>query len=32
LLLLGLTTHFDRVVWNVRRLAVLLQQNRQFRS
>jgi phosphate:Na+ symporter len=31
LLLLGLTTHFDRVVWLMRRLAGLLQQNRQFR-
>jgi phosphate:Na+ symporter len=30
-LLLGLTTHFDRVVWLVRRLAELLQQNRQYR-
>jgi phosphate:Na+ symporter len=31
MLLLGLTTHFDRIVWLVRRLAELLQQNRQFR-
>ena len=31
LLLLSLTTHFDRVVWVVRRLAELLQQNRRFR-
>jgi phosphate:Na+ symporter len=31
LLLLELTTHFDRVVWLVRRLAELLQQNRQYR-
>jgi phosphate:Na+ symporter len=31
LLLLSLTTHFDRIVWLVRRLAELLQQNRQFR-
>ena len=31
LLLLSLTTQFDRVVWMVRRLAELLRQNRQFR-
>ena len=31
LLLLKLTTQFDRVVWMVRRLAELLRQNRQFR-
>jgi phosphate:Na+ symporter len=31
LLLLGLTTHFDRIVWLVGRLAELLQQNRRFR-
>jgi phosphate:Na+ symporter len=31
LLLLSLTTHFDRIVWVVRRLAALLQQNRRFR-
>jgi phosphate:Na+ symporter len=31
-LLLSLTTLFDRIVWTVRRLAVLLQQNRQFRE
>jgi phosphate:Na+ symporter len=32
LLLLGLTTLFDRIVWMVRQLAVLLQQNRQFQT
>jgi phosphate:Na+ symporter len=31
LLLLSLTTHFDRIVWTVGRLAELLQQNRRFR-
>jgi hypothetical protein len=31
LLLLGLTTHFDRIVWTVGRLAELLQHNRRFR-
>jgi phosphate:Na+ symporter len=31
MLMLSLTAHFDRVVWLVRRLAELLQQNRQFR-
>jgi phosphate:Na+ symporter len=31
ILLLSLTTHYDRVVWMVRRLAELLQQNRHFR-
>jgi phosphate:Na+ symporter len=31
LLLLGLTTQFDRIVWLERRLAELLQQNRQYR-
>ncbi len=30
-LLLDMTTHFDRVVWMVRRLAELLQQNQRFR-
>ena len=30
-LLLDLTTHFDRIVWQVRRLAELLQQNQRFR-
>jgi hypothetical protein len=30
LLLLSLTTHFDRIVWTVGRLAELLQQNRRF--
>jgi phosphate:Na+ symporter len=30
-LLLTLTTHFDRIVWLVRRLAELLQHNRKFR-
>jgi phosphate:Na+ symporter len=31
-LLLNLTTQFDRIVWMVRRLALLLAQNRQFRA
>jgi phosphate:Na+ symporter len=31
-LLLNLTTLFDRTIWMVRRLAVLLEQNRQFRA
>ncbi len=30
-LLLDLTTHFDRIVWLMRRLAELLQKNQQFR-
>jgi phosphate:Na+ symporter len=30
LLLLGLTSHFDRVVWLLRRFTELLRQNRQF--
>ena len=30
-LLLDLTTHFDRIVWQVRRLAELLQEGERFR-